>query len=81
MQVGTALSVLAQAGRPDAALYNEHMALGDLAEPLGFELAVRAGASFYRVFDVAGAAAIAELLCRTHQAHYSGDMRHRAALA
>ena len=37
MQVGTALSVLAQPGRPDVALYNEHMALGDLAEPLGFD--------------------------------------------
>src|SRR6204780_5319153 len=37
MQVGTALSILAQPGRPDAALYNEHMALGDLAEPLGFD--------------------------------------------
>ncbi len=37
MQVGTALSVLAQAGRPDVALYNEHMTLGDLAEPLGFD--------------------------------------------
>ena len=37
MQVGTALSILAQAGRPDVALYNEHMVLGDLAEPLGFD--------------------------------------------
>ena len=37
MKVGTALSVLAQPGRPDAALYHEHMALGDLAEPLGFD--------------------------------------------
>ena len=37
MQVGTALSVLAQPGRPDVALFNEHMALGDLAEPLGFD--------------------------------------------
>jgi alkanesulfonate monooxygenase SsuD/methylene tetrahydromethanopterin reductase-like flavin-dependent oxidoreductase (luciferase family) len=37
MKVGTALSILAQPGRPDVALYNEHMALGDLAEPLGFD--------------------------------------------
>src|SRR5271156_5060108 len=37
MQVGTALSILAQSGRPDVALLNEHMALGDLAEPLGFD--------------------------------------------
>src|SRR3984885_12199872 len=37
MQVGTALSVLAQPERPDAALYNEHMALGDLAAPPGFD--------------------------------------------
>jgi alkanesulfonate monooxygenase SsuD/methylene tetrahydromethanopterin reductase-like flavin-dependent oxidoreductase (luciferase family) len=37
MQVGTALSILAQPGRPDVALYNEHMQLGDLAEPLGYD--------------------------------------------
>jgi alkanesulfonate monooxygenase SsuD/methylene tetrahydromethanopterin reductase-like flavin-dependent oxidoreductase (luciferase family) len=37
MKVGTALSILAQPGRPDVALYHEHMALGDLAEPLGFD--------------------------------------------
>ena len=37
MKVGTALSILAQPGRPDAALYHEHMAIGDLAEPLGFD--------------------------------------------
>jgi len=37
MKVGTALSILAQPGRPDVALYNEHMMLGDLAEPLGFD--------------------------------------------
>lgn len=37
MKVGTALSVLAQPGVPDVALYNEHMALGDLAEPLGYD--------------------------------------------
>lgn len=37
MKVGTALSILAQPGRPDAALYHEHMAMGDLAEPFGFD--------------------------------------------
>ena len=37
MKVGTALSILAQPGRPDAALYHEQMAIGDLAEPLGFD--------------------------------------------
>ena len=37
MKVGTALSILAQPGRPDVALFNEHMQLGDLAEPLGFD--------------------------------------------
>ena len=37
MKAGTAISILAQPGRPDAALYHEHMALGDLAEPLGFD--------------------------------------------
>ncbi len=37
MKVGTAISILAQPDRSDASLYNEHMALGDLAEPLGFD--------------------------------------------
>ncbi len=37
MKVGTALSILAQPGVPDVALYNEHMTIGDLAEPLGFD--------------------------------------------
>ncbi len=37
MKVGVSLSILAQAGRPDAAVYHEHLALGDLAEPLGFD--------------------------------------------
>lgn len=37
MKVGTALSILAQPNRPDAALFHEHMAMGDLAEPLGFD--------------------------------------------
>src|SRR5258708_25750617 len=37
MKVGTAISILAQPGRPDAALYHEHLAMGDLAEPLGFD--------------------------------------------
>ncbi len=37
MKVGTAISILAQPDRPDAALYHEHMAMGDLAEPLGFD--------------------------------------------
>jgi len=36
MQVGIALNMLSQAGRPDAAVLHEHMSLGDLAEPLGF---------------------------------------------
>lgn len=37
MKVGIALNMLAQEGRPDAAILHEHMALGDLAEPLGFD--------------------------------------------
>jgi alkanesulfonate monooxygenase SsuD/methylene tetrahydromethanopterin reductase-like flavin-dependent oxidoreductase (luciferase family) len=37
MKIGTDLSVLAQAGRTDAAVLAEHLALGDLAEPLGFD--------------------------------------------
>jgi len=37
MQVGIALNMLSQPGRSDAAVLGEHMALGDLAEPLGFD--------------------------------------------
>lgn len=37
MKVGTALSVLHEPGRVDAAVWHEHMAMGDLAEPLGFD--------------------------------------------
>ncbi len=37
MKVGTALNMLTKAGHSDAAVYAEHLALGDLAEPLGFD--------------------------------------------
>ena len=37
MKVGIALNMLAQQGRPDVAVVSEHLALGDLAEPLGFD--------------------------------------------
>ena len=37
MKVGIALNMLSQAGRPDSAVINEHLQLGDLAEPLGFD--------------------------------------------
>ena len=37
MKVGTALNMLSQAGRSDVAVVAEHLALGDLAEPLGFD--------------------------------------------
>src|SRR4030088_1692511 len=37
MKVGTALNMLSQPGRSDAAVVMEHLALGDLAEPLGFD--------------------------------------------
>ena len=37
MKVGIALNCLHQPGRSDAAVMTEHMALGDLAEPLGFD--------------------------------------------
>jgi alkanesulfonate monooxygenase SsuD/methylene tetrahydromethanopterin reductase-like flavin-dependent oxidoreductase (luciferase family) len=37
MQVGIALNMLSQPGRVDAAVLGEHMSLGDLAEPLGFD--------------------------------------------
>ena len=36
MKIGVSLSILAQAGRSDVAVYKEHLELGDLAEPLGF---------------------------------------------
>src|SRR6266542_2186181 len=37
MKVGIALNMLCQPGRSDAAVVAEHLALGDLAEPLGFD--------------------------------------------
>ena len=37
MKVGTALNMLSKEGHSDAAVLGEHMALGDLAEPLGFD--------------------------------------------
>jgi alkanesulfonate monooxygenase SsuD/methylene tetrahydromethanopterin reductase-like flavin-dependent oxidoreductase (luciferase family) len=37
MKVGIALNMLSQAGRSDVAVVSEHLALGDLAEPLGFD--------------------------------------------
>ncbi len=37
MKIGTDLSVLAEDGRSDAAVLAEHLMLGDLAEPLGFD--------------------------------------------
>jgi alkanesulfonate monooxygenase SsuD/methylene tetrahydromethanopterin reductase-like flavin-dependent oxidoreductase (luciferase family) len=37
MKIGVSLSILAQAGRSDVAVYKEHLELGDLVEPLGFD--------------------------------------------
>lgn len=37
MKVGMALNMLCQQGRPDASVVHEHMAMGDLVEPLGFD--------------------------------------------
>ena len=37
MKVGTALNILTKPGLSDAAVFAEHMAIGDLAEPLGFD--------------------------------------------
>lgn len=37
MRIGTDISVLAEPGRPDASVLAEHLALADLAEPLGFD--------------------------------------------
>lgn len=37
MKVGHAMNILAEPGRPDAAVYAEHLAMGDLTEPLGFD--------------------------------------------
>jgi len=36
MKVGIALNMLCQPGRSDASVVGEHLAMGDLAEPLGF---------------------------------------------
>jgi alkanesulfonate monooxygenase SsuD/methylene tetrahydromethanopterin reductase-like flavin-dependent oxidoreductase (luciferase family) len=37
MKVGMALNMLCQDGRSDASVVGEHLAMGDLAEPLGFD--------------------------------------------
>ena len=37
MKVGVALNMLTKEGRSDAEVFAEHMTLGDLAEPLGFD--------------------------------------------
>jgi alkanesulfonate monooxygenase SsuD/methylene tetrahydromethanopterin reductase-like flavin-dependent oxidoreductase (luciferase family) len=37
MKVGIALNMLSKEGHSDAAVLGEHMAMGDLAEPLGFD--------------------------------------------
>src|SRR6185503_5660373 len=37
MKVGIALNILQKEGRSDADVFAEHLALGDLAEPLGFD--------------------------------------------
>jgi alkanesulfonate monooxygenase SsuD/methylene tetrahydromethanopterin reductase-like flavin-dependent oxidoreductase (luciferase family) len=37
MKVGMALNMLCQQGRSDASVVGEHLAMGDLAEPLGFD--------------------------------------------
>jgi alkanesulfonate monooxygenase SsuD/methylene tetrahydromethanopterin reductase-like flavin-dependent oxidoreductase (luciferase family) len=37
MKVGVALNMLTKEGRSDASVIGEHLALGDLAEPLGFD--------------------------------------------
>ena len=37
MKVGIALNMLTQPGRSDASVVGEHLAMGDLAEPLGFD--------------------------------------------
>lgn len=37
MKVGVALNMLQKEGRSDADVFHEHMALGDLVEPLGFD--------------------------------------------
>ena len=37
MKIGMDISVLAEPGRSDAAVLAEHLYLGDLAEPLGFD--------------------------------------------
>ena len=37
MKVGMALNMLCQPGRSDVSVVNEHMAMGDLVEPLGFD--------------------------------------------
>ena len=38
MKVGIALNMLSEPPRPDMAVVSDHLAMGDLAEPLGFDV-------------------------------------------
>ena len=81
MKIGISLSILAQAGRSDVAVYKEHLELGDLAEPLGFDSIFALEHHFTGYSMSPAPTQVAELFRRSHQARRSGHLRYRAAVA
>ena len=80
MKVGTALNMLSQPGRSDASILAEHFALGDLAEPLGFDSLM---ALEHHFTGYAMSPAPLQLLAyfrRAHPPHRPGNCCHRPAL-
>ena len=74
MKVGIALNMLCQPGRSDASVVGEHLAMGDLAEPLGFDSLF---ALEHHFTGYAMSPAPTQLLAYYRRAHQAGPARHR----
>ena len=81
MKIGMDLSVLAQPGRSDAAVLAEHLALGDLAEPLGFDSLFGLEHHFTGYSMSPHPLQLLSYFAGPDQADHAGHLRHRAALA
>jgi hypothetical protein len=81
MKIGVSLSILAQAGRSDVAVYRDHLELGDLAEPLGYDSIFALEHQFTGYSMSPGADTTTELFRRPHQARRTWYRGHRVAMA
>ena len=81
MKVGVALNMLCQAGRSDASVVGEHLAMGDLAEPLGFDSLFALEHHFTGYAMSPAPTQLLSLLRRPHQAHPARHRGHRVAVA